>query len=80
VINPPIQPDEVTFVAPIVPFPEVLVQLPHSNVDLPPVDVVPVNTESYRIAPVSVPFTPVVSVPPLQRAARVVAMTEPSML
>ena len=79
-MRPPIHAEEVSFVAPIVPFPDVLVQLPQSEAVLVPVDVVPVNTESYRMAPVSVPFTPVVSVPPLQRAARVSAMTEPSML
>ena len=78
--NPPIHAEDVSFVAPIVPLPEVLVQLLHSEALLLPVAVVPVNTESYLIAPVSVPLTPVLSAPPLHRDARFTAMTEPLML
>jgi hypothetical protein len=67
-------------VAPIVPFPEVLAQLLQRELVLLPVEEVPVNTESYLIAPVSVPFTPVVREPPLHRAARLIAMIDPSIL
>lgn len=79
-MKPPIQAEDVTFVAPMVPLPEVVVQLLQSEVVFSPVAFVPVNTESYLVAPVSVPLTPVVRVPPLHSDARLTAITEPSIL
>jgi hypothetical protein len=77
---PVIQRVDFSFVAPMVPFPVVYVQLPQWDPVFVPVAFVPVYTEPYRVAPVSVPLTPLVSVEPLQSAARLAAMIVPSRL
>ncbi len=77
---PVIQRDDLSFVAPMVPLPVVYVQFPQWDPVFVPVALVPVYTEPYRVAPVSVPLTPVVSVAPLQSEARFAAMIVPSRL
>jgi len=64
----------------MVPLPVVNVQFPQCDPVFVPLALVPVYTEPYRIAPVSVPLTPVVSVAPLQSEARFAAMIVPSRL
>lgn len=77
---PVIQREDLSFVAPMVPLPVVYVQFPQVDPVVVPVALVPVYTEPYRVAPVSVPLTPVVSVVPLQSEARFAAMIVPSRL